>query len=234
MGLIREINLAGRSSQVQNFVPGDNITFAPQSDGSIRINGEAGGGGGESYTAGPGIQISQNEISADVRDNMVSISETNPSTNAHAVGEYIINSNTLYKVIAAIAADDALVVGANIEQTSIGKELAEDTCTVTLPTEWGLSRAPIITFSKFGRLVVSHTNGSVKLKSVGLDEQVGVIPERFRPKAVPLFSGVDLNTFSNGFNAMISLGGVLTIRGYGTVGTGINTGNLWFSYVAVR
>lgn len=53
MGLLREINLAGNTSQVQNFVAGDNITFAPQSDGTIRIDGEAGGQGGcTSYSMG--------------------------------------------------------------------------------------------------------------------------------------------------------------------------------------
>lgn len=46
MALLRKISFAGHESDVQNFIAGDNVTFATQSDGSIKINATGGGGGG--------------------------------------------------------------------------------------------------------------------------------------------------------------------------------------------
>ena len=46
MALLRKIAFDGHESDVQNFVEGENITFATLSDGSIRINASGGGGGG--------------------------------------------------------------------------------------------------------------------------------------------------------------------------------------------
>lgn len=44
--MLRKISFDGRESDVQNFVAGENIRFVTQSDGTIQINGEAGGGSG--------------------------------------------------------------------------------------------------------------------------------------------------------------------------------------------
>lgn len=46
MPLLRQISLDGHAKDVQNFVAGENVTFATQSDGSIQINASGGDPGG--------------------------------------------------------------------------------------------------------------------------------------------------------------------------------------------
>lgn len=92
---------------------------------AITWNGGCGEGGGVIYTPGPGIQInSENEISADVRRDMITLPEVSPAESAHAVGEYLIFNNGLYRVDAAIAAGDILTPETNIMPTSVGRELS--------------------------------------------------------------------------------------------------------------
>lgn len=50
MALLRKIAFDGHESDVQNFVAGDNISFATQPDGMIRINASGSGGGCVTYS----------------------------------------------------------------------------------------------------------------------------------------------------------------------------------------
>lgn len=84
--------------------------------------GCGGGGGGQTYAAGTGIAIANNEISANRNEtntytmsevnDMLAPTEENPALAAHAVGEYIIVNGVLYRVTTAITAGDALVIDA--------------------------------------------------------------------------------------------------------------------------
>lgn len=51
MALLRKFRINSSESEVQNFIPGQNVTFATQSDGTIQINASGGGdpGGCVSY-----------------------------------------------------------------------------------------------------------------------------------------------------------------------------------------
>ena len=128
MAKLRKLIIDGQEAEVDEFVPGDNIAFVTQPNGSIKIN--AAGGSESPYAAGEGIQISQeNVISTDVRRPMISDAEESPALEPHAVGEYIIHNNVLYRVKTAIAVNDALVVdnpptvSGNVVATNIGHEL---------------------------------------------------------------------------------------------------------------
>lgn len=46
MPLLRQISLDGHAKDVQNFIAGENVTFATQSDGTIQINASGGDPGG--------------------------------------------------------------------------------------------------------------------------------------------------------------------------------------------
>lgn len=50
--------------------------------------------------------------------------ETSPTSASHAVGEYLLYNNRLYKVLAAISAGQQLTIGTNIGQTNVAAELA--------------------------------------------------------------------------------------------------------------
>ena len=129
---------------------------------AINWNGGCGEGGGAIYTAGPGIQInSQNEISADVRRDMITVPEVSPAESVHAVDEYLIYNNGLYRVIAAIAAGDTLTPDVNIVKTDVGTELGrkltKPTVVTTAPYNWNcyaLSGQIV----KYDRLVVATIN----------------------------------------------------------------------------
>jgi hypothetical protein len=49
--------------------------------------------------------------------------ETSPATANHAVGDLIVFNNQLYKVTVAIASGEAIVVGTNVQSTTIADEL---------------------------------------------------------------------------------------------------------------
>lgn len=131
---------------------------------AITWNGGCGEGGGAIYTAGPGIQInSQNEISADVRRDMITVSEVSPAESAHAVNEYLIYNNGLYRVIAAIAVGDTLTPDVNIEQTDVGTELGrkltKPTVVTTAPANWNCSTlsGQIVKYDRLVVVTVSFT-----------------------------------------------------------------------------
>jgi len=50
MALLRKISFDGHDSDVQNFVPGENVQFVTQSDGSIKINSGYDGEGCVTYS----------------------------------------------------------------------------------------------------------------------------------------------------------------------------------------
>lgn len=50
--------------------------------------------------------------------------ETSPASASHAVGEYLLYNNRLFKVLAAISAGQQLAIGTNIGQTNVAAELA--------------------------------------------------------------------------------------------------------------
>ena len=50
--------------------------------------------------------------------------ETSPTSASHAVGEYLLYNNRLYKVLAAISVGQQLTIGTNIGQTNVAAELA--------------------------------------------------------------------------------------------------------------
>ena len=56
-------------------------------------------------------------------DSGIATVETSPASAAHSVGEYITYNSTFYRVKAAISANDALVVGTNIEAASVGSAI---------------------------------------------------------------------------------------------------------------
>lgn len=60
---------------------------------------------------------------ADQTATQLTLPEVSPAESAHAVGEYLIYNNALYRVTAAIAVGDTLTAGTNITQTSVGEEI---------------------------------------------------------------------------------------------------------------
>ena len=79
---------------------------------------------------------------AALQDSIANTEMVIAATAAHEVGDYIlIEGGSVYKVIAPIAIGDTLVVGTNIEATTIGDELKavfkalENVSTVTYDAE---------------------------------------------------------------------------------------------------
>ena len=70
-----------------------------------------------------GVQIKEVEAGG-VKPGAIATVESNPATASHAVGDYILYQELLYKVTAAISAGETLVVGTNIESTKVGDELS--------------------------------------------------------------------------------------------------------------
>lgn len=122
MAQLRKLIIDGQEADVPEYVPGDNIAFVQQADGTTQIN--AAGGSGSPYAAGDGIHISdQNVISADVHKDMIAPEDEATALEPHAVGEVIIVGGVTYEVTAAIAVDDAIVEGTNVERTNLGNEV---------------------------------------------------------------------------------------------------------------
>lgn len=57
--------------------------------------------------------------------------ETSPTSASHAVGEYLLYNNRLFRVLAAISAGQQLTIGTNIEQTSVAAELASQASAIS-------------------------------------------------------------------------------------------------------
>lgn len=51
--------------------------------------------------------------------------EISPASSAHAMGDYIMYGNALYKVIAEIEIGDTLVIDTNIEATTVTDEIGD-------------------------------------------------------------------------------------------------------------
>jgi hypothetical protein len=49
--------------------------------------------------------------------------ETSPATANHAVGDYLMLNNRLYKVTSAIATGEQIIVGSNVQYTTVAEEL---------------------------------------------------------------------------------------------------------------
>ena len=62
--------------------------------------------------------------------------ETSPTSASHAVGEYLLYNNLLYKVLAAISAGQQLTIGTNVEQTNVAAELARTTGSNTAENQY--------------------------------------------------------------------------------------------------
>lgn len=52
-------------------------------------------------------------------------SDATSSANAYSVGDHLVLNNVYYEVISAIAVNDALTVGTNIQQANIGDEITQ-------------------------------------------------------------------------------------------------------------
>lgn len=96
---------------------------------SLTWNGGCGSGGGGNYTAGTGISIQNNTISANRNESntytmqevndMIAATEENPSITSHSIGEYIIVDGALYVVTAAISPGDAITAGGNVTAVTV-------------------------------------------------------------------------------------------------------------------
>lgn len=84
--------------------------------------------------------ISENAADINALSGSMAQIETTPATANHEIGEYIVYESQLYKVIAAIAAGETLVVGTNIEATSTGAEITDLKSDLTNVNDKFLSR----------------------------------------------------------------------------------------------
>lgn len=72
--------------------------------------------------------------------------ETSPASASHAVGEYLLYNNRLYKVLAAISAGQQLTIGTNIGQTNVAAELASQASAISALNSKSLFyRTPTVT-----------------------------------------------------------------------------------------
>ena len=56
--------------------------------------------------------------------NTAQIETAGTATNAHSVGEYVMISNSLYKVTASVAKGDTWTIGTNVTAANIGSEIS--------------------------------------------------------------------------------------------------------------
>ena len=80
--------------------------------------------------------------------NLAPIEATTTASRSYLVGDYLMLQGEFYKVISAISIGNALVVGTNIQATSVGDEVSDkqnefiywnqvtNTAELTLPTTW--------------------------------------------------------------------------------------------------
>lgn len=89
----------------------------------------AGYGIEDAYTKDEVDDITTSEL-APILGNFAS-AETSPTSASHAVGEYLLYNNRLYKVLAAISAGQQLTIGTNIGQTNVAAELASQASAIS-------------------------------------------------------------------------------------------------------
>lgn len=96
--------------------------------------------------------------------------ELSPVQNSYAVGDFLVWKGQLYKVIAAIASGESLVIGTNIEAVTIGTELT------------ALNNGLIVQFPSTGWTTTETVNGTtyytqtVSVSGVSSKPIVGITP----------------------------------------------------------
>ena len=155
------------------------------------------------------IQIINDNIST-IENNITTIqnnfadSETSPSTHSYSVGQYLVYNRQLYKVKTAISVGENLVVGTNIETTSVGDELTTiENITLTNGADHSqISNEYTVSLQKIGKLCI--LNLDIKFGTVTGNQCIGyVIPVGARPS----FSarGVMTQWKSNAYSAPLSI-----------------------------
>ena len=91
----------------------------------------------------------KNALASKAEVGNVATIETTPTVNSYAIGDYLVYSGQLYKVIAAIAANENLVVGTNIDAVSVGNELTALNNGLTPVIIGSASSIPLSTTSSF-------------------------------------------------------------------------------------
>ena len=99
-----------------NLLAGYNILTTDGDNINLRYTG----------TVASNVQIEIDEFEESTRTLAGSLAmiETSPATANHAVGSYLMLNNRLCKVTAAIATGEQIIVGSNVQYTTIAEELA--------------------------------------------------------------------------------------------------------------
>lgn len=120
----------------------------------------------------------------------LTLPEVSPAESAHAVGEYLIYNNALYRVTDAIAVGDTLTAGTNITQTSVGEELMR----VNASSFWRDSSVDVFA-RRVGNLVNVGMQGySISPITVGgysgtAAQIISILPEQYRPGTIQYIPG---------------------------------------------
>jgi hypothetical protein len=79
---------------------------------------------GNENTSGSIVEkVEANETGINSIAGSLAMIETSPATANHAVGSYLMLNNRLCKVIAAIATGEQIIVGSNVQYTTVAEEL---------------------------------------------------------------------------------------------------------------
>lgn len=156
----------------------------------IRYKGQVYSG---AASVGNADEVSVNDGSGQVTDTQTIISRilgdfaeiesSTTASKAYAVGDYLVLNGYFYKATAAIAIDDELVEGTNIEKTTVASIIPKIT-TESINFTGVVSGSA--TIYKIGKMCVfcinNNTNLSAITKQTGYS--IGTISEEFRPKSI--------------------------------------------------
>lgn len=122
--------------------------------------------------------------------------ELSPVQNSYAVGDFLVWKGQLYKVTAAIASGETLVIGTNIEAVTIGTELTQlnNSLTVQFPST-GWTTTETVNNTTYYTQTVSVTSVSGK-PIIGITPISGTLPtgaEQSAFDSVSYFTANDTN-----------------------------------------
>lgn len=114
--------------------------------------------------------------------------ETSPTTASHAVGTYLVWNNQLYEVTSAISVGETLVVGSNVEATSVGAEISDLKSDLSLKSLYSGKTLGYygITYSANGILLITPSALGIpqSVASVGDIVLIGVGPRYYSGKSI--------------------------------------------------
>lgn len=130
--------------------------------------------------------------------------ELSPVQNSYAVGDFLVWKGQLYKVTAAIASGETLVIGTNIEAVTIGTELTQlnKSLTIEFPST-GWTTTETVNGTTYYTQTVNVTSVSGK-PIIGITPITGTLPTSTEQDA---FDSVEYFTANDTAN---------TIKGYAT------------------